>query len=130
MLRIKTEVRPSKISGMGLFAAEVVEVGTVTWVFDEGFDQRIASESLNLLPLIAREFFLRYGFFSEDGKFLFHCSDDLRFINHSQHPNIGSTPFEDRALRNIAAGEELTCDYLAYESNWFQKRGFDPSSFQ
>ena len=117
MLRIKTEVRPSKISGMGLFTAEPVEAGSVTWIFDEGFDQRISLDSLNLLPQISREFFLRYGFFSEDENFLFHCSDDLRFINHSQNPNIGSTPFEDCALRHIAAGEELTCDYLAYESN-------------
>ena len=129
MLRVKTVVKQSSISGLGLFAVEPIERGRVTWVFDATIDQRIGAEDLNRLPEVARQFLVRYGFFSKDGATLFHCADDLRFINHSAAPNIGSTPFKDRALRDIAAGEELTCDYAAYEADWFSRRDIDPASF-
>ena len=52
------------------------------------------------------------------------CVDSERdhscFINHSGEPNTGAPPnaalpITTVALRDIAAGEELTCDYFAFD---------------
>lgn len=130
MLRVKTIVQPSPISGLGLFAAEPIKKGQQTWVFDDGLDIALPATILETLSELHRSFLLKYGFFSSDGATLFQCLDDLRFINHSQGPNIGSTLFEDIALRDIDAGEELTCDYRKFETDWFERRGIDPSTIR
>jgi len=130
MLRVRTEVKPSKISGLGLFAAEFIAKGKVTWVFDGGIDMQISRATLDRLPSLERNFLVRYGFFSQDGNTLFYLADDLRFINHSFDPNIQSAPFEDRALRDIGVGEEMLCDYRGFEPDWFERSGLDPSAFR
>lgn len=130
MLRVRTVVKPSTISGLGLFAAEFIAKGQVTWMYDEGIDQVISASTFEAMTDVQRDFLMRYGFFSDDGSALYYCADDLRFINHSSEPNIGSVNFEDRALRDIEIGEELVCDYRGFERDWFERRGFDPSNFR
>jgi len=40
------------------------------------------------------------------------CWDHARYVNHSFHPNSMLTPWEfDIAIRDIAAGEQITGDY-------------------
>lgn len=54
------------------------------------------------------------------------CADNARWINHSDDPNVDTTlPLFhtqniDRALRDIAAGEELTMDYTRAEDEPFK----------
>ena len=48
------------------------------------------------------------------------CFDDARFVNHSDTPNVATNYAQDPygldvALRDIAAGEELTMDYAGFE---------------
>ena len=57
------------------------------------------------------------------------CSDDQKYINHSRQPNITSTPEQDVAARDIAAGEELVCNYEDYESGWFDRRDVKKEDF-
>lgn len=40
-------------------------------------------------------------------------NDEGRFVNHSSQPNCGYASVDEPsvALRDIVAGEELTCDY-------------------
>jgi SET domain-containing protein len=52
--------------------------------------------------------------------------DHDRYMNHSDEPNVGMNPngnTENLALRDIAAGEELTCDYRTFDAEWRGKLG-------
>ncbi len=41
------------------------------------------------------------------------------YMNHSREPNVDfSVPGVGTSLRDISAGEELTCDYRQFMINW------------
>src|SRR4051812_20328962 len=112
MMLVPTYVAASAIHGLGLFAAQPIAAGTVVWRFAPGLDQIIAPERVGELPAHAREFLERYAFesaFFPGGLLL--SFDDTRFINHDDDPNIDNSGIESVARRDIASGEELTCDY-------------------
>jgi SET domain-containing protein len=112
MMLVPTYVAVSPIHGQGLFAAQPIAAGSVVWRFAPGLDQIIPDERLAGLPALAREFLDRYAFesaFFPGGLLL--SFDDTRFINHADDPNIDNSGAESIARRDIAAGEELTCDY-------------------
>ena len=119
MLLVKTEVRPSTIHGLGLFAGEFIPKGKVIWEFEPGFDLAIDKEKIDNLPPIPRKWFQHYAHLSrKNGKYTLSVDND-RYINHSSNPNTedidtGREELATVALRDIEAGEELTCDYLAY----------------
>jgi SET domain-containing protein len=57
--------------------------------------------------------------------------DHACFINHSLTPNTGappdaSGPVVTRALRDIAADEEITCNYFDYDADTPWKLGLLP----
>jgi SET domain-containing protein len=119
MLLIKTITRVSEIHGIGLFAAEYIPQGTMTWSFLEGFDLRLPRSILSELSAPAREQFQKYSYF-DSGSMLYElCSDDARFFNHSDTPNTGSlSDVIDIALSDIQPGDELTCDYRTFDAEW------------
>ncbi len=57
--------------------------------------------------------------------------DHACFINHDEAPNTGALPdavppVTPVALRDIAAGEEITCNYWAYDADTAWKLGQVP----
>ncbi|MSU55819.1 MAG: SET domain-containing protein-lysine N-methyltransferase [Candidatus Taylorbacteria bacterium] len=130
MLRVKTKLGQSEKEGIGLFADEFVPAGTVTWHFDPEFDAAFDESAVARVPEHVRGQFLKYSYFDHTlGKYIL-CSDDQRFINHSDAPNILSTPERDVASRDIKQGEEMTCDYTKYEPGWFERRGIKREDFK
>ena len=116
MLLVKTRAQASQIEGVGLFAAEPIAKGTVVWRFEPGIDLVVPEEHIARLPEAARAFFRRYAFpcpFFPGGLLL--GFDNTRFVNHSERPNLDNSGPETIALRDIAAGEELTTDYEELE---------------
>lgn len=112
MLLVKTRAQASVIEGVGLFAAEPIGKGTVVWRFEPGIDLVVPEDRVAGLPEAARAFFARYAFpcpFFPGGLLL--GFDNTRFVNHSADPNLDNKGPETLALRDIAAGEELTTDY-------------------
>ena len=74
-----------------------------------------------LLPHV-QEFFAHYGYLDRNVKRIILCFDDARFVNHSDTPNVATDYAQDSygldvALRDIAAGEELTMDYGGFEES-------------
>lgn len=118
MLQVKTKLSPSGIHGMGLFAVEFIPKDTVVWKYTEGLDRVFTEKQLEGMNELDRHFLETYCF-KYFGKY-YLCVDDARFMNHSKTPNctdIGVDEVTDNdlgctvAMRDIKAGEEITCDY-------------------
>jgi hypothetical protein len=114
-LLIDTRLLPSPIHGLGLFVPEPVSADTPVWVFDDRIDRIFAPEPdmMRAYPTFARMAELHACLIGGAG--LLMLGDDARFINHSDDPNLGLIATGDwrafKALRDIAAGEEITCNY-------------------
>lgn len=125
MLLVKTKLGLSKIHGIGLFAAEFIPKGTITWKFIPGFDLEFSPHELAQLPPPSREQVLKYSYtHKKTGKYML-AGDDARFVNHSDAPNIvaGHSDIReegtDIAARDIQEGEELTIDYKSFDAGFF-----------
>jgi SET domain-containing protein len=119
MLLIKTRVGPSLIHGNGVFACEDVDRGGLIWRFEPSFDRIIAEEELKQLPAPFREYLDMYAYRSKDlgGRMVLSC-DHAKFLNHSSEPNTEELPFRSVASRRIVSGDEITCDYGAFCTDW------------
>lgn len=116
MLLVKTKIGPSKIHGIGLFAAQFIPKGAPVWRFQPGFDLNIPAEDIIKLFPRALEQLLNYAYLNHKTNEYILCFDDGRFVNHSDTPNMtDSNPDDDLApdiaLRDIEEGEEMTSDY-------------------
>lgn len=116
MLLVKTKLGLSKVHGIGLFAAQFIPQGTVTWEYNPDFDTSYAEADLARMSLPVREQFQKYAYFHQElGRYVL-CFDDMRFINHcADSPNICATASRDVATRDICEGEELLCDYNCFD---------------
>ncbi|MEI7732043.1 MAG: SET domain-containing protein [Verrucomicrobiota bacterium] len=128
MMLAKTQVAPSGIHGMGLFAVEFIPRGTPIWRFQPGFDQEFTPEQFDRLPPEAQAHLHWFAFFSRENGRAILSGDHACFMNHASQPNTGALPeaalaITTVALREIAAGEEITCDYYAFDAKAAAKLG-------
>ena len=117
MLLIANYVGPSSIEGVGVFAAEPLAKGTVIWSFDERFDHVLSPAEIAELGEQQRQFVERYGYsHSQRPELTILELDNGRFMNHADRPNTEFTdPHIGWAIRDIAEGEEITCNYAEFE---------------
>jgi hypothetical protein len=108
---VKTEVRETGVYGKALYAAEPVGKGTMVCSFTLGSDVTTEDEYVravaeNRQPVTRTG--TRYA-----GKYFTFGNVDVpyNFINHSFKPNLLCHCGVVLALRDIAAGEEMTLDY-------------------
>jgi SET domain-containing protein len=108
-------VAPSKIHGLGLFAAEDIEWGQRLIEFQ---GQRLSPNEVRL----RQKFYQSIGFTCliefNDGRGIDGVvgGNESRFINHSTKPNVAALREGDwgvvfYSLVDIAKGQELTFDY-------------------
>lgn len=109
MMLVDTRVGPSSIDGLGVIATWDIPNGTKIWEFHEGFDRVFSEAQLAALPPWQSEFFKKYCF-KFNGSF-YYCIDNARFMNHSDNPNAVDRPDGTYAVRDITAGEEISCNY-------------------
>ncbi len=131
MMLVKTRVGPSRIHGRGLIAAEPILRGTPVWRFLEGFDHDFSPAQFAALPDLARFHTRWFCFVSLETGHVILSGDHACFINHDPEPNTGAAPHTSRpvttvALRDIAAGEEITCNYFNYDADTPWKLGLVP----
>ena len=122
-----TEVKPSHIDGLGLFAKVFIPKNTIWWSATPGdvlLINRDQYETFNNSvhsPLIKtlNHTILVYSYYVERYDALVLCLDNSRFVNHSYTPNSGSTPdshpLASMTLRDIPPGEEILEDYTTYD---------------
>jgi hypothetical protein len=97
--------------GYGVFARRPIPRGTITWVLDP-LDRILTPGEIGALPPAVAPLLERYSWIDGKGNRIL-CWDFSRLMNHSCEANTfcpGGQSFEI-AVRDISAGEELTCDY-------------------
>lgn len=117
MMTVPTYVGPSAIEGVGVFAAAPIKAGDLVWTLEEKLDLLLTDAELAALPELQRGFVERYGYahMTRPGIVVLEF-DNGRFMNHADAPN---TDFRDAemgwAIRDIAEGEEITCNYAEFD---------------
>ena len=125
MMIVPTYVGPSEIEGVGIFAAEPIAAGTPIWILDERFDHLISEGEIAGLHAVLRAAVERYGYphMTRPGIRVVEF-DNGRFMNHAARPNTNFTDLETGwAIRDIEAGEELTCDYGEFDPSFTMEPG-------
>jgi SET domain-containing protein len=122
MLLIPVRADRSPIHGLGVFTLHPIPAGTPVWRFQPGFDQRFPSHLLTQLPEPAQRHIHHYAYLdAASGDWILN-GDLAVFLNHSCNPNTGcpkasNSATQTIALRDIQTGEELTCDYHAFDAS-------------
>ncbi len=116
MFIITTYIAKSDIEGVGVFTAEDLKKGQIISKFEPDFDRLVPTAAYLDAPPHLKALLDRYAFpHPEMPEFIVYEADNSRFMNHSESPNTDYSDFEaGRALRDIAAGEELTCNYNGF----------------
>lgn len=125
MMIVPTYVGPSAIEGVGVFAAAPIRSGAAIWQLSEALDLLLTDAQLAQLPALQRDFIERYGYphMTRAGLTVLEF-DNGRFMNHDPRPNTDFTsPQIGWAIRDIAEGEEITCDYGEFDPNFAMQPG-------
>lgn len=125
MMTVPTYVGPSAIEGVGIFAAVPIPAGSTVWQLSESLDLLLSDDQLAALPELQRDFIARYGYphMTRPGLTVLEF-DNGRFMNHDPQPNTDFTsPELGWAIRDIAAGEEITCDYHEFDPSFTMQPG-------
>jgi SET domain-containing protein len=122
MLLVKSFLKFSEIHGVGCFTAEDIKAGQVVWSLDPILDVEIDANKISELPASVQSFLFMYAYgqISEEKKTFILCGDHARHMNHSEKPNLieaGDGNAFNIAVRDIKAGEELTCDYNSFDTD-------------
>ena len=111
MIHPATELRfVSPEIGLGVFALEAIPKGTIVWTLCR-LDIVLTPHEAAALPAPYQPILDRYAYTDWEGRIVL-CWDHGRYINHSCDPvMIGIGNEIEIAVRDIAAGDQLTCEY-------------------
>ena len=124
MLIAPTRLQSSAIHGLGVFAAQPIPSEAVVSRYQPPFDVAYTADAIERLSPAERTFLRCYAYRSVFNGIYYLVGDHDRFMNHSETPNVGMNPDGTStvlALRDIAEGEELTCDYRSFDADWRDK---------
>lgn len=115
MFKVPTYLAPSLIHGTGVFTAVPIPAGTVIWEYDPPVDWEISPDEMESIPEPYQSRLRHFSYLDESGIYVL-CGDNAKFMNHSFEPNCDDpSGAQTIANRDIAAGDELTCDYRAFD---------------
>lgn len=111
MIHPDTELRfVSPAIGDGVFATAPIPRGTLVWVLCR-LDILLSPTQLAALPPAYGEILDRFCYADADGNTIL-CWDHGKRLNHSCDPTLLGVGREfEIAVRDIAPGEEITCEY-------------------
>lgn len=111
MLVVEHFVGPSPIHGLGVFSRFFIPKEALVWRVHSIFDREISKNELLFLPQhVVQSIFTHAEYLP--ARDIFRLSADGAFyMNHSDDPNVLDAGDVMHAARDIAAGEELLCDY-------------------
>jgi SET domain-containing protein len=120
MIHAKYKLKASNLHGIGLFIDEDVKQGELIYTASPLLDLNITQEQFDLLDQKEKDEILWWGFFDHPSQ-MWHVDFDVsKFINHSYRANLTQHDNRDEAYliaaRDISIGEELTQNYLEFET--------------
>ena len=125
MILIPVRVAPSGIHGLGLFTTQTVPQGTPVWRSIPGFDQAFTDQEVAEFPQVVQDHVRWFGWKQATTGFWILSGDHACFMNHDPLPNTGMAMDGDGsvtvALKDLGAGEELTCDYWKFDAEAVSK---------
>jgi len=96
--------------GIGVRAIRPIPRGTLLWVLDR-FDVVVSPGEFRQLTPLHQRLLRHYGYRDHAARWIL-CWDGGRLVNHSCEPAMrGVGPEVMIAVRDLAPGDELTCDY-------------------
>lgn len=116
MLLVNASAGPSRIHGTGLIANERISAGSVIWVLKPGFDLVLTKRELDELSPPAQKQIRKFIYIDVDTDKYILCSDDAKYMNHSDSPNTSTQGQQTVALCDIEPGTELTGDYREFDA--------------
>jgi SET domain-containing protein len=126
MIHIKYKLRASDFHGIGLFTDQEIKKGELIYTASTLLDLNITQEQFDSLHQNEKDEVLWWGFFDEPSQ-KWHVDFDVsKFINHSKEATVTQDENHDEAYlvatHDIKAGDELTQNYLEFESEDDLKR--------
>jgi hypothetical protein len=116
VLLINASVGRSRIHGKGLIARELIREGMLVWVLKRGFDVELTKDQFDELAPSAREQVARYIYTDVASGMYILCSDDAKYMNHSDTPNTRTEGHRTVAIADIQPGQEITCNYYEFDA--------------
>ena len=115
MMTVRCYLAPSDIEGLGVFCRDDIAKGQRVWRHDDDLDLSFPESKLDHVEAHVREFIDRYAYPDRrrPGNLVLE-SDEGRFMNHSDSPNLDFSGEFGIALCDIPAGTELTCSYAEF----------------
>lgn len=128
MVHIKYKLDKSAIHGIGVFADQDIKKGEVIFTASPVLDVNITQDQFNSLEEAEKQEVRYWGFWVESEKVWHVDFDHIHFINHSFEANTTQDFSHSEAYliasRDIKRGEELTQNYLEFETKEdLQRRG-------
>lgn len=130
MMHIKYKLRESPIHGIGLYTDEDLKMGQVVATASPKLDVNISQADFESLDEKEKNEVEYWGFWDKMNNVWHVDFDNTKFINHSEQPTV-TQDLEKKDMylvttRDLKKGEELTQNYLEFESvESLKKRGID-----
>jgi SET domain-containing protein len=126
MIHIKYKLKASELHGIGLFSDQHISKEDLIYTASPILDLNITQEQFDSLEQGEKDEILWWGFFDQPSQ-MWHVDFDVsKFVNHSTDGTITQNSSHDDAYliatRDITPGEELTQNYLEFESQEDLKR--------
>lgn len=119
MIVVRTYLEKSAIHGFGIYAKESIAKGTCVWQFHDKLDVKFTPEEFESLPESVKEEVEWHMYEPDKGGAYYYEATMGKYMNHSREPSVDFTDVGyGHATRDIAAGEELTCDYRQFMAEW------------
>ena len=118
MFLIKYKLGHSNIHGIGIFANEDIAKGTRIYKHSSKLDLQITKRQFDKLKSEEQRIIKHYGYIDKNSGLYRLDYDDIRFINHSDNPNIGLKNGIIIALKDINKGEELIQNYKEFSEDF------------
>jgi hypothetical protein len=111
MMHPDTELRPVAESiGLGVFAKKDIPKGTIVYTMDP-LEVVISYKRKQSLPEAVNKILDKYSYIDARKRYILSW-DQAKFVNHSCEPNTITSGYGfEIAIRDIAAGEQITDDY-------------------
>jgi len=127
MYIVPVEVKASSINGKGVFAKQDIKKGAIVWQYTEDHDKKMSTQAFKQLDDSTKKALQRVAYLSPtSGMWVIPPDDDpAYYTNHNSNTHNTAVMVDSKlsdepiffANRDIKSGEEITNNYLEFDTN-------------